>query len=143
MKISLVACTTFLLGFLLAWSIFHPVPENTEKLSVLMRENNDLKSKLDEADDKADCFYAKYAKSQAAIAAIRDLDGVFQMIHTPEFREKFKPSWYDPDGFEVLLGSKWLLREIIRQKIVDPGAFGVEIYDRREFEPAAHKILSR
>jgi hypothetical protein len=64
------------------------------------------------------------------------------LVKSKEFREKFHPSWLQPEVYTKIIGQKWFLRELIEQKVTTHEEMSIKLlYEAKEFEDRAHKLL--
>jgi hypothetical protein len=101
-----------------------------------------IQEKLLEEQDHNMYLESCWAKTSVLLDMVQEIDGIKELCRTPEFRAKFKPNWYEPKEFSKLLGYKWLIREIVSQKVAPPESFGDNFgYDPKEYEERAKKLL--
>jgi len=66
-------------------------------------------------------------KSQAFIGAMITVPSARQALLSEEFASKFKSDWYAPMTALRLLGSKWIVDEMVQQGMVSEGAGGQQM----------------
>jgi hypothetical protein len=132
-----------LVGVLVSWPPRRCQEANDEKFAALMLDNTRMRAELEETKEISESYRRGMFKSQALIGFMRDTPEIIPLMRTKEFREKFKPDWWNVDLASKWLGERWFFREVIEQKVAKPGAFGPDLegYESSEWDEPAKSIL--
>jgi hypothetical protein len=117
-------------------------PEEVQIFDDPGEELREARLDAEDARFEAAMFESYFAKSQVLLGLVAENEGYWQILRTPEFREKFHPAWFEPAAYTKIIGRNWFFRELVDQKVATHEMMGTNYaFDRCESEDRAQQLL--